>query len=1229
MKSFVLRRLKKTSAIRRTLAMFMVIALSFTMLSVDALAAKKVAKKAATKINVSSKKLYVGQTLTLKLTNGKKTIKATKATTSAKNNAAVSFNKKYGTAKVTAKKARKAAVVITLYNKKKAYKCRVTVINTKINKSAVTITEGKTYQLKLTGTGIKSVKTSNKKIATVNSKGLVKGVKAGSVTVTLTGKNNVKHNCKVTVKAKTVKVTGVKLSTTTPKVGDTITATATPANANNIAGYSWVRTDGTTEKVIPGETATSYKVSSIDVGYFLYAVVKDKSNNKFQSKTTARIQAQTIKGVSITGLSGKIAKTDKKENLAVIGDKLEAKVTPEGAKDLVTYQWYRGSSPITGATNATYTVTDDDWKNELKVKVTAVDSQAVSFETASASECVLENAVVKPISATTAKLSSTKVTNGSQIGVVIKEGSNTLEFNTAYTLNWYRDKVDTENVIGTGATYNCGAEDIGHAIIAEVTAKDPATTNYCGSFTLSTEKASGTLSNVTLVKEGATAGVGTVLTAILGDGETGETAEYTFYKNGVVIQNGSSNTYTFTTDDVSNTDQTFKVVATGTGAYTGSTSTDDEVISAVSAKPVIEGFKLYKGTAQVFSTADGGNLPIQNIAIGDTLTVKAVSAIGNSYLHVDWYKSKNTNIGTAGTAGDHVCMAHDTLSYTIPTDWTESSKLVVVSYYTTEEGNTVDINGNANLLTGYDRATTTSVATGVGNDFGTSTSGDFFVRRYENSSGTTVGLTTGSAVDKFAYVLDVGKSLTEANVKYDNSATANSAMVGYKTFTTPEVGAYAHVAFKPSGASADCQWYVDKAKDGYEIVESGAEQHQIANGIADDANGAGNTANLKITDNMIGHKLICKVSGTSSYLGSVIETTPSTAVVPSSRTIKEIKVVEGTPSIATKTAFDSATAATTLTAGTTYKVFALASDDTVISGANGVTYRWDGSKSSTYLAGTDSSNQTWPAVAGKGTISVTVTPDGKNYTGNAKSYTFNTEVSGGSTSTTTGNFLFTTNAATVNTTATGTTVATAGTEKVYTSTGASYLKVTVSNIAEGAAISSYKWYGKESSTTTPVAVGVESTESGEARQFSITDADNELSDPDGSGVQYYVVVTDSLGNTYTSPCVELTDPVATIVENTTNNTTSSGTALDIEDQFGVDITLGASVTIAPTKVSGDGTATSIGGSIATDGTITLSGLTNVADGDQFTCTYLGKTITFVSTGASMASWTYGVASAQW
>ena len=147
---------------------------------------------------------YVGQSYTLKATT---TPSATvKWSTSNKSVATVSTNGwvkmvKAGTTTITAQFTYKGVTY------KKTCKVTVKTPSVKLNKTTASITKGKSVTLKATLTpssgGTVKWTSSNKKIATVTSKGVVKGIKKGTATITCTytyRNKTYKKTCKVTVK---------------------------------------------------------------------------------------------------------------------------------------------------------------------------------------------------------------------------------------------------------------------------------------------------------------------------------------------------------------------------------------------------------------------------------------------------------------------------------------------------------------------------------------------------------------------------------------------------------------------------------------------------------------------------------------------------------------------------------------------------------------------------------------------------------------------------------------------------------------------------------------------------------------------------------------------------------------------------------------------------------------------------------------------------------------------
>lgn len=174
--------MKKTKKLLTICLMFVCMLMLFPALNAEA--ASKV------KMNKTKTTVYIGTTTTLKVTGTKKTV-----TWSSDNKKVAVVNQK---GKVTPKKAGKATITAKVAGKK--YTCKVTVKKPYINTPKKTLQVGKTYTLKLTGTKIKSVKTSDKKIATITKKGKVTAKNTGTATITLTGKDNKKYSCTITVK---------------------------------------------------------------------------------------------------------------------------------------------------------------------------------------------------------------------------------------------------------------------------------------------------------------------------------------------------------------------------------------------------------------------------------------------------------------------------------------------------------------------------------------------------------------------------------------------------------------------------------------------------------------------------------------------------------------------------------------------------------------------------------------------------------------------------------------------------------------------------------------------------------------------------------------------------------------------------------------------------------------------------------------------------------------------
>ena len=195
----------------------------------EALEHLKAAEAALVKVTVTLDKtsatIYTGKTVTLKAASND-TAKTVTYTTSNKAVATVS-----STGVVKGVKAGTAVITANCGNATVTCKVTVKAPSVKFAKKSAVVYKGKTATVKATLAGVSSVtyKSSNTKIATVNSKtGTVKGIKAGTVTITATS-GKLKATYKLTVKNPTFTLT--KSSATIAKgKTTTIRSKATPVS---------------------------------------------------------------------------------------------------------------------------------------------------------------------------------------------------------------------------------------------------------------------------------------------------------------------------------------------------------------------------------------------------------------------------------------------------------------------------------------------------------------------------------------------------------------------------------------------------------------------------------------------------------------------------------------------------------------------------------------------------------------------------------------------------------------------------------------------------------------------------------------------------------------------------------------------------------------------------------------------------------------------------------------
>ena len=343
-----------TRTIKRLLFM-LITAISITSAAVPVHAATKSQKITVTTKNPIYKMTVVaGDKIKITTYNGKTKV-ANTAPTYKSNKTTVAPVSKKGV--VVTKKAGKA--VITIKYKKKYARLALTVkkkVNpksVKLNKTSATLNKGAALQLtaaiapKNATNKTLTWASSNTKVATVSKKGLVKGIKAGTATITVKTANNKKHTCKITVKTAPIAAASITLNKTsaamTTNASMTLTATIAPANTTNKT-VTWSSSNTSITTVTSAGKVTAKKAGN--------ATITAKTTNG-KTATCKITVSDPIVSVSNVALSKTTAQLEPGQTLA-----LTATITPSNATDK-TITWASSDTSVATVSKGTVTAKKD------------------------------------------------------------------------------------------------------------------------------------------------------------------------------------------------------------------------------------------------------------------------------------------------------------------------------------------------------------------------------------------------------------------------------------------------------------------------------------------------------------------------------------------------------------------------------------------------------------------------------------------------------------------------------------------------------------------------------------------------------------------------------------------------------------------------------------------------------------------------------------------------------
>lgn len=238
------------------------------------------------------------------------------------------------------------------------------------------------------------------------------------------------------------------------RVGGVVSAAAGTWGPTSVSlAYQWFRNG----ERITGANAATYAVPARDLGAVLSVTVTGSKDGYVTvsrtSTTTPKVEVGRFSATPKPAISG----------AARVGSALTAVPgTWTPTPDTLTYQWYRGANPITGATKPSYTPKAGDLGQTIKVAVRATSAgytsvRTVSSATAKVGPGVFTSAPTPTVSGKTAVGSRLTVATGAWTPKPSK---------LAY--QWYRG---TTKITGaTASTYRLVSADRGKTVTVKITA---------------------------------------------------------------------------------------------------------------------------------------------------------------------------------------------------------------------------------------------------------------------------------------------------------------------------------------------------------------------------------------------------------------------------------------------------------------------------------------------------------------------------------------------------------------------------------------------------------------------------------------------------------------------------------------------------------------------------------------------------------------------------------------
>jgi hypothetical protein len=296
--------------------------------------------------------------------------------------------------------------------------------------------------------------------------------------------------------------------------------------------YQWFRGSS----AVTGETGVTYNVTSLDVGKQIKVVATATRPGYKTGTSTSNVVSGSPAGAPLASIPVVISGT------GLYGSTLE--LTPptwDIGGVTTTYQWYRGTSAVSGQTGTTYVVGSSDMGKAITVRATGKkDGYADGL-----SESNQISAALNPAPSATTPIG---LTGSSSVGSVLT--MTTPEWDTAdvtVTYQWFRD---TSAFTNNATTYTVGSGDVGKTITVKATAKKTGYADGTSTSNGIVAALAGAVSPTTPPSISGVAAAKQKLTASPGAWPgSGNKYAYQWFVDGAAVDKATGSTFTVRTAD--------------------------------------------------------------------------------------------------------------------------------------------------------------------------------------------------------------------------------------------------------------------------------------------------------------------------------------------------------------------------------------------------------------------------------------------------------------------------------------------------------------------------------------------------------------------------------------------------------------------------------------------------------------------------------------------------------